>query len=550
MRLYDSNRTVYAMPSENGEVGYTTVTEWPMQYAQVQTGVQTTYTDYASSRVVASVDTNVPPPYPMRPTDGWWRKGNIDGTVYQTTMKITTHGTNTTLNRAYELQLYSHNVTNSVWVPVTNHTGITVGGKPLTTNGTCVLLLRENLRTNLTLTVPAAMTNLVFVAGLTELAIDIQQVISDQIAGNECNSLPAAFFDDGNPMLMGTRSGNDARLLGRATFGSQFDNRAYIAVRKVGTTTLLGTVRATSNPAPIPVQFTAEFGTKMYEVVAGYDANQNNALEAAEVIAIFRKTPATKRNGKAATEGLEQLDKILVVTQDQYDISRAGLLLGSITPGYTGNLLGAFLNGSSTVSGAVTTVGVPLSSADSRLTHRVGAIWDQNCEAAAHRFTFTDGSAASDDFEASVGLLNAVEDAIINNIATLLATGQQTVTTSQPFAMSNEQDLAATDGIKLGKAFGFVPIIGSVVIQYSKVAPDRIVVTAFQATGSFDDLYDFSYQPRKTALVLAGGFSRPASVVQAGFATLSPLGTPGGRVFFTRLEFNSPWRPLNKGFSQ
>lgn len=554
VRLYDSNRTVYPMPNENGEVGYTVVTEWPMQYAQVQTGVRTTFTDYANSRVVASVDTNVPPPYPMRPTDGWWRKGNIDGTLYDTTMQVTTHGTNTTLNRAYEAQLYSYNVTNSVWVPVTNFTGISLGGKPLTTNGTCVLLLRENLRTNLTLTVPASMTNLVFTAGLTELTIDIQQVISDQIAGNECNSLPTVHFGDGinNPMLMGTRFGSTARMAVRSTASEQFGTNGFIGVRKVGTTTLVGQARAKANPEKTLLNFGAEVGPQTYEIVGGFDANSNGNLDSDEVITRFRKTPAIDHRGRSVATHLHLLDTVVIVTQTDFDREQAVFAGGStgllLEPG---SVVGAFAIGSTNLSGATFTPGITIDAGLTSLTHKVGAKWNASCEDVTYRFTYGNGTSLSDLFEGSANLTRAVDGSVTNALDTLLlaSVGTTQTVTLPAFSLDANFNDRATEPefwnwYRLGKVFGSVTLAPAVEIEYRKLTANSVEVIRYNASGAFDDLFDFDYQAKKASTI-----TRQAAIVQAGHATLSPI-LGGGKVFFLRLEFNTGWKPLNKTYTK
>ena len=78
------------------------------------------------------------------------------------------------------------------------------------------------------------------------LPIDIEEVISDQIAGNDANKLPTAYFKDeqNNPMLMATRSGQKAKL--RVKMASASDPKIYVGARKNGTQAILGYASATA----------------------------------------------------------------------------------------------------------------------------------------------------------------------------------------------------------------------------------------------------------------------------------------------------------------
>jgi hypothetical protein len=553
VQLYESNRTVYAQPS-NGEVGTTTVTVWPMQFAQIKTGTTTSWTDMVGGgKANITVDTNVPPPVYVRPFDGWWRKGNIDGTLYDTTLQVTTHGTNATLNRAYEFQLYSYNVTNSAWVPVTNFTGLSVGGQPLTTNGTCVLLLRENLRTNLTLTVPASMTNLVFTAGLTELTIDIQQVISDQIAGNECNSLPTAYFGDegNNPMLLATRSGTDARIAVRASSSTTVQAGARVGVRKINTTTILASVPLQQSPAKTYLLFTAENGSKTYEVIAGYDFNSNGTLDANEVITVFSKTPKTDSHGDPVTKSLDLLDKLIIVTESDFETakSRIGnwLIVGNVTFGFAADLLDAFANGKTNVPNAMTTFGVPISSSSPGLSHKVGAKWNANCEDTTYRFTYTNGSPASIAVRDSAGMTNVLDQVVRASLGDLLASGSPLFVSSTNIPISTGVDFIKTDKIsKVGFAFGKVTFNGTMTLDYFISAPGEVTITRFLFDGSFDDTYDYAYLGKPLNFVIVSIDPKEPARVQAGHATLSTPAMPSGKVFFIHLDLNTGWRTVNR----
>ncbi len=556
VRLFQSNRLVYPSPV-NGELGYTETFAWPMQYAQVQTGTSSFWKNlvgggqagFTQNTNFPALSTQARPPY-----GGYWRTGNFNGTRYQTALQLTTHGTNATLNRAYELQLVGYNVTNGVQVLVTNFTGISLGGKLLTTNGTCVMLLPENIRTNLPLTVPASMTNLAWAVTPTELTIDIQQVISDQIAGNECNRLPTAFFagELNNPMVMGTRSGNDARLGVRLSFQNFLGANAFVGVRKTNSSTVLGFTRATNNLVKTLISFPAENGSKFYEVVAGYDVNQNGALDSNEVTTIFRKTPATDSTGRVATASLHLLDKIVVVTQADFDSAKSKLTtLNVFGTDYAGDLISAFAKGKTNVATATTTMGVPISTSTPGLALKVGAKWDSSCSDITYRFTFADGTEASDDFEDSKALKGIVAKAIKDNLAALLLAGSPSVSESAPLTFSISIDFNVTDKDpvgynELGYAFGKVTVTGELRVRYHKPTSNSIFVSETTVSGAFDDLYDYAYGGVAGLIV----DPRDGARVQAGHATLSSAAEPGGKVFFTRLEYSTGWRPHSQTYSK
>lgn len=104
-------------------------------------------------------------------------------------------------------------------------------------------------------------------------------------------------------------------------------------------------------------------------------------------------------------------------------------------------------------------------------------------------------------------------------------------------------DLVITDaelvGInELGLAFGSVPVMGTLRVRYKVLNSTSIQVDEINANGSFDDLYDFFYNPT----AVGSSRARSASIVQAGHTTLSTPATPSGRIFFTRLEFDTGWK--------
>jgi hypothetical protein len=377
--------------------------------------------------------------------------------------------------------------------------------------------------------------------------IDIKEVISDQIAGNECNKLPTAVFPHpNNPMLMATRSGLDTRLAVRIDFPSVFAGKIYVGVRRIGTQPVLGSTVAQVFPNRTLLQFNAIsqlFDDPVYEVVAGYDGNNNGTLDNSEAVIVFSKTP----KGKATAADIKnRLDKIIVITPTRVNNAYNLLYVQGNVWGtdYAGDLLEAFVIGSTTLDTATTTTGVLLSSTHPSLTHPVGATWNTACQATTIRFTFPDGVEASNDFEESNALLQIIDSTVTGNLSALLASGTPdfAISTTMSFSKFINFGLTEPGGFgeinELNLAFGRVTINGSLRVRYRKTSATSIEVSEVDISGSFDDLYDFDYS--------SGGNARRASMVQAGHATIST--PPSGRVFFTRLEFNTGWRSHQKTY--
>jgi hypothetical protein len=185
-----------------------------------------------------------------------------------------------------------------------------------------------------------------------------------------------------------------------------------------------------------------------------------------------------------------------------------------------------------------------LSSTHPSLTHPVGATWNTACQATTIRFTFPDGVEASNDFEESNALLQIIDSTVTGNLSALLASGTPdfAISTTMSFSKFINFGLTEPGGFgeinELNLAFGRVTINGSLRVRYRKTSATSIEVSEVDISGSFDDLYDFDYS--------SGGNARRASMVQAGHATIST--PPSGRVFFTRLEFNTGWRSHQKTY--
>jgi hypothetical protein len=362
------------------------------------------------------------------------------------------------------------------------------------------------------------------------IPIDIEEVISDQIAGNDANKLPTPTFtqNPNNPMIMATRSGQTAKL--RVKGGD------WIAARKVGANTLLGATRSDS------IEFSSGSNVEeTYEVVSGYDKNQNSAFDEDEVVQVFKKTPGTS----------SLVDKIRIVDHQEFDDSIGTLGNFWNYPGYAGDLLQFFGTGERTGvlseggdDGVTIVEGITINSQNAGishpqgLTHPVGAIWDNNNQATTHRFVFPPNSSAAREVLASTAMQMAVTEFINRNKNDLIQGVQAgELRTTSPIGMgTREINFRDTDQLSrpsLAFAFGKITLtLGNFQVRYSVKNSGQLILYGIQITGaSFDDLYDFSYY--------GGEPARSASLVQVGHASLrnDPVNLPNqGKVFFNRVE--------------
>ena len=375
--------------------------------------------------------------------------------------------------------------------------------------------------------------------------IDIEEVISDQIAGNEANKLPTAYFGGNpdktgghpnNPMLLATRSGSDARLMIKMNVPAAQAASIRVGVRQTGQTTILNSVASVPPPGKTPLSFTALSGTnptKLYEVVAGYDANGNSVLENSEVAVVFEKTPRKDKSGNIATVNLHLLDKIIVVTLDDFTAARAA------TDGYgTGNtintffptaakLIAGFARGANTITGASPPeLGVLLDASTipsvDGLSHPLGGKWNVAKQTTTHRLVLPTGSDLSEDVVGSTGLRNMYGRALWNHKAAIAAGataswGVVKVSFTDKgfdFSISDEND-------QVHAALGKCNFVGSLEVSCRLKAGGGFDVGALNCYGAMVDLYDFAYGASK---VTAGPFDiadpKEAARTQAGFAYL------------------------------
>lgn len=551
---WESNRTVLAVPV--GDVtSYTTLSLWPWKQGTIGYGTNYEWAHFTGgATVLIFSDTNVAP---AQTISDIWPIGNVEDGTYQGQFAMVTHGTNSAMRRAYEIQLEAWDGTNlATATPITDFTGFSIMGQAATADGKVFFLAPEDTLTNASVVTPVQYAQLFLRATPTLVPIDIQEVISDQIAGNEANKLPTAYFAGkaNNPMLFATRSGTDARIAVRVAYAAALRTNAMVGVRKMGSTTILASAPAQQAPDRTLLQFTAENGSQTYEVVAGYDYNSNGTLDAVEVTVVFSKTPKTDDAGNPATKFLELVDKIIVVTKADYDAGVSASLgyANYFGVGYAGDLIRAFVTGSTNVTNAVLTTGLTVSATTGGLAHPLGGKWDANSEDITYRFSFEDGTPASDEFESTTALAAAIDETIFANIDDLLLNGSALFVTTRQVDISSSVDLVKTEGkTRIAAAFGKITFGGPLLVDYVKTSATAINVTRVRATGSFDDVYDFNYGAGPVTLLgVVIAEPKEAARVQAGHATLSTPAAPGGKVFYTRLEYDTGWLQLNLNYSK
>lgn len=380
------------------------------------------------------------------------------------------------------------------------------------------------------------------------LPVDIKEVISDQISGNEANKLPDGKpykGDDNNPILMASRSGVKVDIAARVAFPSTFAGKILLGVRKVGGSTVVKSGTAAVAPDKTLLEFDAEEFhassgsdlSNVYEVVAGYDSNGNGSLEQSEVSVVFLKTPGVDSSAPH--------DKFRAVTKQFFDNSATTLENDSnyFGTGIAGSLLNAFITGS-TPPGATTST-FTLTSTYPGLSHPLGAVWSSSNDAAANLYTFADGSNVSNSVENSNFVHQTLDETLEKQKAEIATYFVQHPSESQhdfPFDYTGSKDFNTTDpGIlfsDLGKAFGKVTISGQMTATCSPIdTTDRhkFWVIKIVCSGNFEDLYDYNYYG-------GANYSAPAlqaACVEAGYATLSTPSRPSGRVFKDRVEFQN-----------
>jgi len=390
------------------------------------------------------------------------------------------------------------------------------------------------------------------------LPVEVKEVISDQLAGSECNKLPTAYFggnpakpENGhpnNPMLMATRTGQKAKL--KVKMGST-DPKVYVGARRVNTQTVLGSASASS--ATLDLEFDVPANShNAYEIVAGYDTNGNSKLDDDEAKVVFEKTPRIDKEGNKSTANLQWLDKIIIVDSDQFVTSKTETIDYSNFPftGFAGDLLRAFANGTTSVTG---TDGFPpaaevdasiIPSADG-LSHPLGARWASNCRAQTHRLVFTKQSEAAGELAGSAGFLKVIDEVINDNVANLIAAADGDYTApiqSSPIFFNNKSvNFAVTDPYsKAHVAIGKGRFGGELTVHYRLVTANQIEVEVVNCDASCFDLYDFAYGAPAINIMWMTIDPKNPTMVQAGHASLATGAAPkSGQVFFTQVDFET-----------
>ena len=389
--------------------------------------------------------------------------------------------------------------------------------------------------------------------------IILEKVISDQIAGNEANQLPTRAYggQPNNPMVTGTRTGNEARFRVKADVWPTVAGKVLIAARDVVATTILGSTPAAPLPLLTDLTFTAPDGTKLYEIIAGVDDNSNGTLEAGEVKTTFQKTPKVKVDGSPYSDSVAFLDKVRIVTTNDYADARA------VTEGYGGlpfsvllpnasKLISAFATGSTSIPGTDPTIfgnfitandiGTP---AARGLALPLGAKWDSANEASTHVFDFPDGSNLSEQIKESKTIQLLIRRLISSNKAEIVGFAQTGFWISHTlFDLEDQNVNFEVDGKKndIAVSIGKCRFQGNLEVEMIPV-PGGFSVRYVKLRGAFIDLYDYSW-PGGTIDVAGIPIIEigNATKTQAGHATLTAAPHPNaGRIFYTRVAVESAY---------
>ena len=385
--------------------------------------------------------------------------------------------------------------------------------------------------------------------------IVLEKVISDQIAGNEANQLPTRVYgrQPNNPMVTGTRTGAEARFRIKADVWPTVTQKVLVAARDVAATTILGSTPAVALPQLTDLTFTAAAGTKLYEIVAGVDDNSDGTLETAEVDTIFQKTPKVNADGSPYTKSIALLDKIYIVTANDYGAARATTeSYSSTTTDFflpnSSKLIRAFATGSKSIDGATTLYGNSISAngigtpAARGLSLPLGAKWNSANEAETHLFDFPDGSDLSERIKGSKTLKLLISRLISSNKAEILGFAQTNYWITHTLFDVEDRNVdfkADNSNSDLALSLGKCRFRGNLEVEMTAV-PGGFAVRHVNLNGVFIDLYDFSWPGG--AINVTGLFTIDvgnATKTQAGHATLTAVPHPdAGRIFYTQVAVN------------
>ncbi len=405
---------------------------------------------------------------------------------------------------------------------------------------------------------------------------DIKEVISDQIAGNEANKLPTRYYrhEANNPMLMATRTKQDARLAIKMDVPANLAPRFYVGVRQQGKRAIISSAPSVPAPGKTLLGFTALNGSKTYEIVAGYDMNANGKLDPADVSIIFQKTPRTNEDGtpysvakgEKGDPDFVSIDRVIVVSEDDFIEARTSTFgYGILLTDTANRLLLSFAGGyrmtkvlKSGGSGAevacVTEPDILIKSNEKGLSHPLGERWKPTNEHTTYRTIIT-----SDALLASTARkTNALNTLYKNTIAKkenqdhLWTTATSNLLTAAlPIPLNDEISFQNTDRysdahLSLGKC----SFSGKLEVRY-RVVTGVLEIEKIKVTGQIDDIYDFGWGSKVPGF-LGNVFNlRNPTRVQAGHASLAkvPFGN-SGKVFFTRVMIDSGWFNWNRNYEK
>ncbi len=353
----------------------------------------------------------------------------------------------------------------------------------------------------------------------------VSEVVSGQLAGVECNKLPAPRGGKNDPMVVGALSAaDDVRIVVR---GSTVPNTSQlVGVRKVGEQVVRGA--EPFDGTGTTVTFNTEDGCSLFSVVCGEDDNGNGSLESSEVDETF-------------------LQNLLTVTEG--DSSASALNLRGFAFGLVGRaqeFLDVFLATGTAVTDATRSTETGFQSTVP--THPLGLEWDPQCKATIDVFSFARTSA----FSLQVATTNTIAKQILVALDGhggvvrdyFAAFPDEDEKTFDSFAWSGKagggrfftSDWIVNDtsgfptysgvGLEIWGIFGNIgSISGEIETTYARGADGDFELDSITYSGAFEDLYDFD--------IHGGLFTVDGAKVQAGFPTLGAE----GRILKIKLEF-------------
>ena len=395
--------------------------------------------------------------------------------------------------------------------------------------------------------------------GMILVPVEISNVYSNQIYDNECQSLPTPYFrcEPDNPMLVGPWDDEKVRLAMKVETTADDDLRAKIrvAVREVGTDEVSESEPISRDGEKTYLEFDAPSVRRkattipiwpvkpvVYEVVLGYDENDDGELSDSEVTMVFDKTPAIDCHGATYDGGSTAYkDKIYAFSADAFEAAKTEVSnIASVSRlagfGYAADLVSNFSGAITTApEGATRTEGHAISPDQPKLSHRVGAYWGENCDATTHKFEFGPESEASDDIANSEAIFEIVLHGTFDNAVSLdLDFGEgESTKTSDWFSFQESVDFLDSDAYfeRVFLAFGKCDLEGSFRIQYGPISANNpaLEVKAYQVVGYLTDLYDFAIDSPEPGPTTA--------LIQAGYASIAS--GDEGKVFYSEASFDS-----------